>query len=113
MIIDWLTIDGVDYTNVEVAVYELVPSAASSRTTSQGRPCWIISQPTDRARSARTDGANGKKHEIKHEIKHGIAQVWQDVLLATLSAVSTGGCRQRGRVGRRAIHLRHIRESER
>lgn len=26
MIIDWLTIDGVDYTNVEVAVYELVPT---------------------------------------------------------------------------------------
>ena len=26
MIIDWLTIDGVDYTDVEVAVYELVPT---------------------------------------------------------------------------------------
>jgi len=26
MILEWLTIDGVDYTNVEVAVYELVPT---------------------------------------------------------------------------------------
>ena len=26
MIIDWLTIDGVDYADVEVAVYELVPT---------------------------------------------------------------------------------------
>lgn len=26
MVIDWLTIDGMDYTDVEVAVYELVPT---------------------------------------------------------------------------------------